>query len=127
MKTNGNSIRIETNNESETVNPFLGVDCKSFEYALPPGQDRRACAVKNFYHRFFSLRRTSSGDWKPVETESFADTVYFTMPAWKTNGQAANDTALALSAAIRATDLYYAKNGNATKEQVGNFFNNQIK
>jgi hypothetical protein len=48
------------------------------------------------------------------------------MPAWKTNGKAANDTAIAVTAAIKATDIYYAANSTATAQQVGDFFRESL-
>lgn len=119
VNTDGNSIRI---NNSNVKNPLIGVDCASFEYALPPGQTRRACAVKNFDHKFYTLGPLPNGTTGPGEVESYVDTIYFTMPAYYTNGQAANYTATALTAAIRATDLYYATHSRATSNQISDFF-----
>lgn len=123
VETNGESIRIEN---TEVTNPFLGVDCASFEYAMPPGQFKRACAVKNFNHKFYSFGMSPSGSLDEREIESYVDTIYFTMPAWKTNGMSANHTAVAVTTAIRATDIYYATHFNATASEVGDFFYDSI-
>ncbi|CAL2095916.1 protein of unknown function [Tenacibaculum sp. 190524A02b] len=112
---------------SEEDNPLLGADCRSFEYAQPPGSLQRACGVKDFKHTFYSLEVTSDGRIKAYEVTSNFPIVYFTMPTGITNGQAANNTAKAITAAIRATDVYYGINPRASKEQVGDFFKQSIQ
>ncbi|NJM80799.1 MAG: hypothetical protein HC854_16495 [Flavobacterium sp.] len=48
------------------------------------------------------------------------------MPSWMTNGHAANLTAIAVTDAIKATDLYYAENPRATAIAIEQYFKNRL-
>lgn len=103
-------------------NPLLGADCASFEYAQPPGALQKGCAVKNFNHRFYAFGFNSDGSSYAGYVESNIDLIYFTMPTWMTNGHAANLTAIAVTDAIIATDLYFFLNPYDSEFEVGDFF-----
>jgi len=109
------------------VNPFLGADCRSFEYAQPPGALLKGCGVTDFDHRFYSGEMGADGSASGGYVESHFELVYFTMPPVMTNGQAANLTAIAVTAAITATDLYFFNNPDASAEDVGQEFINNIQ
>ncbi|WP_128755206.1 hypothetical protein [Aquimarina sediminis] len=113
--------------EFPDVNPFLSADCRSFEYAQPPGASQKACAVQNFNHRFYTagIRPNGSPYGGFVEVNSNG-VIYFTMPSWMTNGRAANLTAKAVSAAIKATDVYFFDNPDAVETDIQSFFNNEL-
>lgn len=108
------------------ANPFLGSDCRSFEYAQPPGALQKGCAVTNFNHTFYTAGISSDGSPYYGEIESIVDIAYFTMPVGMTNGRAANLTAIAVTTAIKATDLYYAENPRISKFTLGEYFKNRI-
>lgn len=108
------------------ANPFLGSDCRSFEYAQPPGALQKGCAVTNFNHTFYTAGISSDGSPYYDEIESIVDIAYFTMPVGMTNGRAANLTAIAVTTAIKATDLYYAENPRISKFTLGEYFKNRI-
>lgn len=109
-----------------SANPFLGADCRSFEYAQPAGALQKGCAVKDFNHTFYTIGIDSNGSPYYGETESIIEVAYFTMPSGMTNGRAANLTAKAVTAAIKATDLYYAANPRVSKYTLGEYFKNSI-
>ena len=110
------------------ANPLLGADCRSFEYAKPPGALQRGCAVINFNHTFYSLPQiTTSGSVVVPIIDSNVPIAYFTAPSFMTNGRAANLTALAVTSAIKSTDLYFASNPHASGQAVGGFFKDSIK
>ncbi len=108
------------------ANPLYGADCRSFEFAQPPGALQKGCAVQNFNHTFYTGGFNSSGFPYYGEIESNIPVVYFTMPNWMTNSQAANLTAKAVTAAIKATDLFFFENPYASEYTVGNFFRNSL-
>ncbi|NJM80800.1 MAG: hypothetical protein HC854_16500 [Flavobacterium sp.] len=56
------SIKVLEANPS--ANPLLGADCRSFEYAQPPGATRKGCAVTNFNHTFYTAGFFFK--WKPL-------------------------------------------------------------
>lgn len=110
-----------------SANPLLGADCRSFEYALPPGALQRGCAVKNFDHRFYTagIRPNGSPYFGTIEVP--VDTIYFTMPNWMSNGQAANNTAVAVTAAIKIADVYFFNNPDASEFTVADVFRDALK
>ncbi|NMH89823.1 hypothetical protein [Flavivirga algicola] len=108
------------------ANPFLGSDCRSFEYAQPPGALQKGCAVKNFDHRFYTTGVRSNGSPYYGEIDINIDTAYFTMPSWMSNGRAANLTALAVTAAIKSADLYFFSNPDVTKFKLAEVFKDAI-
>jgi len=107
-------------NENENANPFLGADCRSFEYAQPPGANKKGCAVTNFNHTFYAAGVFPNGSPYYGEIESNIPIIYFTMPSFMTNGRAANLTAKAVTYAIKATDLYFAENPTVSATVLGN-------
>ncbi len=109
------------------ANPFLGADCRSFEYAQPPGALQRGCAVKNFNHRFYTTGMRSNGSPYYGEIDINTPIIYFTMPTWMANGNAANITAAAVTAAIKAADLYFFANPDVTKFKLADVFNDTLK
>ncbi|KAA1243383.1 hypothetical protein [Aquimarina sp. RZ0] len=94
------------------VNPFLGTDCRSFEYAQPPGALQKGCAVKNFDHRFYTMGVRPNGSPYYGEIDVPFDIMYFTASNWMTNGQAANVTAITVTNAIKAADLEFFDNSD---------------
>ncbi len=109
------------------VNPLLGADCRSFEYAQPPGALQKACAVKDFDHRFYTAGIRPNGSPYLGDIEIPIDLIYFTAPNWMNNGQAANATAEAVTLAIKATDIYFYRNPDVTKFALADFFRDAIK
>jgi len=120
-------IDNSNNIDVEMVNPFFGADCSSFEYAMPAGTTKRACAVKDFGNTFYGIRVYADGSFVYNDIEISYDTIYFTMPTWMTNSQAANNTALAVTAAIRATDIFITNNPKTSKTKLGEFFESSLK
>ena len=113
---------IEVMMANSNANPLLGSDCRSFEFARPPGALQKACAVKDFRHTFYSAGVTQGGGIVVSEIDSNFPLIYFTMPSWMSNGQAANNTAKAITRAVKATDLYYANNPKVSKFVLGDKF-----
>ncbi len=109
------------------VNPLVGADCRSFEYAKPPGALQRGCAVKDFNHTFYTAGIRSNGSPYLGDIYVPMDIGYFTMPNWMTNGQAANVTAAAVNEALKATDIYFYRNPDVSKFDLADFFQNMIK
>ncbi|WP_344820958.1 hypothetical protein, partial [Aquimarina gracilis] len=109
------------------ANPFLSADCRSFEYAQPPGALQRACAVKNFNHTFYTAGIRSNGSPYAGDISVPQDLIYFTAPSWMTNSQAANATAAAVSAAINETDIHFFENPDISKHSLAEFFKQRIK
>ncbi|WP_417874346.1 hypothetical protein [Xanthomarina gelatinilytica] len=108
------------------ANPFLRADCRSFEYAQPPGALQKGCAVTNFNHTFYALGINSQGNPYYGDIESNVSIIYFTMPTWMTNGQAANLTAKAVTFAANATDVYFFTNPYDSEYEVIDFFRNTL-
>jgi hypothetical protein len=119
---NGISVLIE----NPDANPFLGADCRSFEYAQPPGSLQKGCGVTDFDHTFYVYGNRPNGSPYYGEIDVNASLVYFTMPTFLTNGQAANLTAVAVTNAVRLTDLYYHENPDSTASQIQSYFNNNL-
>nr|WP_321237231.1 hypothetical protein [uncultured Psychroserpens sp.] len=111
---------------AEAYNPLVAADCRSFEYAMPPGATKRGCAVTDMYLDFYTAGFRSNGSPYYGHKEIVAPLLYYTMPSWMTNSAAANATAAAVSAAILATDAYYYTNPDATTSQVQIFFENAL-
>ncbi|WP_378184006.1 hypothetical protein [Aquimarina sp. SS2-1] len=118
---------INVLNINSNVNPLLGADCRSFEYAKPPGALQRASAVKNFDHTFYTAGVRSNGSPYYGEIDIPVNILYFTAPNWMTNGQAANATAIAVTTAIKKTDVHFYRNPDITKESLATFFKREIE
>ncbi|WBX76460.1 hypothetical protein PG911_17835 [Tenacibaculum ovolyticum] len=118
---NGNCIEYfeqilnqkEVNENGE--NPLIFVNCISFEYYKPPGSSVTAAAVENMSEKFYAIKIKADGSTKFIETSVRYNRVYFTMPSWKLNGQAANETAEIVTAAKNLTQAWYLLNPNASK------------
>jgi len=109
-------------------NPILGADCRSFEYAQPPGALQKACAVTDFGNNFYYGFVRADGSWEAGYFPTNIPLIYFTMPPFMTNGQAANLTAEAITAAILLTDAYVFENADGlTEQQVRSEFTNNIR
>lgn len=108
------------------ANPLIGADCRSFEFAQPPGATKKGCAVTNFNHTFYTAGVFPNGSPYFGEINSTVPIAYFTMPTWMTNGRAANLTAKAVTFAIKATDLYYAANPTVSEVVLGQYFSNRL-
>ncbi|MFC4636667.1 hypothetical protein ACFO3O_22370, partial [Dokdonia ponticola] len=108
------------------ANPLIGADCRSFEYAQPPGAPQKGCAVTNFNHTFYTAGVRPDGSPYYGELDSNIDIIYFTMPTWMTNGQAANLTADAVTNAIMATDLQFFADPDISEIGLGNFFRDAL-
>ena len=119
-----NAIRVLMENPS--ANPILGADCRSFEFALPPGALQRGCAVKNFNHRFYTAGIRANGNPYYGEIDVNWSPVYFTMPNGLTNGQAASITALAVTRAIEATDIHFFENPDISEFALAEFFKQNL-
>jgi len=108
------------------ANPILGSDCRSFEYAQPPGAIQKGCAVTDFNHTFYVAGISPNGSPYYGEVSVDMPIAYFTMPSWMTNSQAANLTASAVTNATRLTDAYYLENPFAEPFEIQNYFNNRL-
>lgn len=113
-------------NSNPDASPFLGADCRSFEFAKPPGASQRGCAVTDFNHTFYTAGVFPNGSPYYGEIDSTVPIAYFTMPSYMTNGRAANLTAIAVTSAIKATDLYYYENPNISAIALGQYFSNRL-
>ncbi|WP_452601001.1 hypothetical protein, partial [Pontimicrobium sp. MEBiC06410] len=100
------------------ANPFLRADCRSFEFAKPPGALQRSCAVTNFNNTFYTAGIRPNGSPYYGDITVPIDLIYFTMPAWMTNSQAANLTALAVNNAMDAGEAYFISNPDITALQL---------
>ncbi|WP_418639610.1 hypothetical protein [Winogradskyella sp.] len=115
------------NEDGECVeNPVLGADCRSFEFAKPPGALQRGCATSDFNHTFFTWGVRSNGSQYYGEIDVNIPLIYFTMPNWMTNGQAANATAIAVTKAIKDADIYFYNNPDASAYLVSDAFKNAL-
>lgn len=119
LDENGNCVEEDLT----LLHPILGADCRSFEYSQPPNSLQKGAAVLNFNHTFVAL--TPTGDRRYVD--STVPIAYFTAPPLMTNSRAANLTAIAVNAAIKATDIYYATNPYASEFSVGDFFKSSLQ
>ncbi|MEW7277510.1 hypothetical protein ABW636_02815 [Aquimarina sp. 2201CG1-2-11] len=88
---------------------------------------QKACAVKDFNNNFYTAGIRSNGSPYAGSISVPVDIVYFTMPTWMTNGQASNLTAEAVTAAIKAADIYFFRNPDITEFQLADFFRDAIK
>ncbi len=118
---------IDIENTDNGVNPFFGADCRSFEYSSPPGFSRRGCGVTNMSNTFYGGGITPNGGFFANMIEISYEKIYFTMPNWMRNGEAANKTATAVTAALRATSAYIVANPKVSKQQLGNVFENSLR
>jgi hypothetical protein len=117
---------IEVLEANPNANPLIGADCRSFEFAQPPGATKKGCPVTNFNHTFYTAGIFPNGSPYFGEIDSTVPIAYFTMPTWMTNGRAANLTAKAVTFAIKATDLYYAANPTVSEVVLGQYFSNRL-
>lgn len=60
------------------------------------------------------------------EIDSIIPIIYFTGPNSMTNGRSANLTAVAVTLAIRATDIYYGANPDISATMLGYFFRDAL-
>lgn len=120
-----NAISVKTVNPN--VNPFLGADCRSFEYSQPPSALQRGCAVSDFNHTFYTAGIRPNGSPYYGEIDINYPTVYFTAPTWMTNGQAANFTAEVVTNAIKLADLYFFENPDVTEFDLAEIFKDAIR
>ena len=67
---------------------------------------------------FYALRIRSDGSFYYAETDVEYNRVYFTMPSWRRNGEAANITAQVVTAATNATQVWYESNPRASEYAV---------
>jgi len=108
--------------ETDEYNPLFFVNCTSFEYYNPPGSLLTAAAVDNMAETFYAMDLTGN----IIETDVYYNRVYFTMPSWIRNGQAANLTAEAVTFANNATQVWYTLNPSASKETVSIIWRNNM-
>ncbi len=108
---------VKDGNGNCVINPLFGADCRSFEYAQPPGALQKACAVTNLGNNFYYSFFRADGSWEAGYFPTNIPLIYFTMPTFMTNGQAANLTALAVTSATLATDAYVLANAKNLSEQ----------
>ncbi len=108
---------VKDDNGNCVINPLFSADCRSFEYAQPPGALQKACAVINFGNNFYYGFFRSDGFWETGYFPTNFPLIHFTMPPFMTNGQAANLTALAVTSATLATDVYVLANAADISEQ----------
>ncbi|MGC6431901.1 MAG: hypothetical protein ACON5F_12725 [Jejuia sp.] len=112
-------------NDVCVLNPVYSAPCSAFEYAQPAGELVKACAVTGLWNRFYSYG-IQNGKHGTFEAFVVYPLVFFTAPTWMTNGLASNKTATAVIVAFRKTDIWFAANPYATKEQVGNKLSSYI-
>jgi len=108
------------------ANPFLGADCRSFEYAQPLGALQKGCAVANFNHTFYTAGIRPNGSPYYGEIDINYSEIYFTMPTFLTNGQAANATAIAVTEAIKEADIYFFENPDISEFDLNDFFRSRM-
>lgn len=108
------------------ANPLLGADCRSFEYAQPPGALQKGCAVINFNHTFYTAGIRPNGSPYYGDIDIPVNIIYFTMPPWMTNGQAANATAIAVTNAIKEADVYFFDNPDVSQYELADVFRDAI-
>ena len=123
LATNAINVLIANPN----ANPLLEADCRSFEYAQPPGATKLGCAVVDFDHTFYTAGIRSNGSPYYGEIDIETPKAFFTMPTWMRPGVAANNTAKAITIAIKATDIYFFENPDITEGELATFFNNAIR
>lgn len=84
--------------------------CSSFEFAQPFGENVRACAVTDLGDSFYAMAVNPdlSGGFYNIEINY--PIIYFTMPTWMTNGEAATKTAEAVNLAFEDTIEWYQEN-----------------
>tara|TARA_B110001452_G_scaffold253393_1_gene244069 strand:- start:1499 stop:2854 length:1356 start_codon:yes stop_codon:yes gene_type:complete len=104
-------------NEND-YNPLIFANCQSFEYYKPPNSSLTAAAVDNMNEKFYSIEIKSDGSTRVNEVSVKYNRVYFTMPSWKRNGLAANETAEIVTAAKNATQAWYLLNPSSSKYSI---------
>lgn len=111
---------------SEEANPFLGADCRSFEYAKPPGALARGCAVKDMNLTFYTagVRPNGSPYYGEIDINIFL--IYFTAPVWMTNSEAANETAQAVTNAIIGTRNFFYENPDISAQVLSDVFHSLL-
>ncbi len=101
----------------ESVAAYPYPHCSSFEYAKPPNINIRACAVINFTETFFAYGELD-GEVGTITATANYDLVFFIMPTWMTNGQAATNTAIAVNNAFNLTKNWFYINYDASEEEI---------
>ena len=120
---NDNNCSIEAKDFAkemiEELADIVVPDCSSFEYAQPAGEIVKACAVTNLNESFYALALNEDGSWRFTDIDVNYPLLFFTMPTWLTNGQAANETARAVNQAFNDTQDWFLANPLATEYEVG--------
>lgn len=111
---------------AEDINPLIFVNCGSFEFYKPPLSAITAAAVDGVEETFYSFRIVN-GTTETKEVYIRLNRVYFTLPSWRRNGEDANITAEAVTAANTATHTWSLANFSASKEQVRDMWINNLK
>lgn len=101
----------------ENVSAYPFPHCSSFEYSKPPGVNTRACAVTNLTETFYAYGEQNGQLGTFVVTAHYS-IVFFTMPTWMTNGQAATNTAIAVQKAFKMTKDWFYINYDATEAEI---------
>ena len=109
----------------DDVSSIIYPDCSSFEFAQPPGESVRACAVIGMQNTFYAYG-VQNGTTGTFEMFIGYPLVYFTMPTWRTNGQSATLTAKAVNKAYNKTEAWFVLNPFATEQQIGNKLSSYI-
>lgn len=91
--------------------------CSSFEYAKPPNINIRACAVTNLTETFYAYGELD-GEVGTIAATVNYDLVFFVMPTWMTNGQAATSTAVAVNNALNLTKDWFLINSDASESEI---------
>jgi len=91
--------------------------CSSFEYAKPPNINIRACAVTNLTETFYAYGRLNGQVGTITATVNYS-LVFFVMPTWMTNGQAATSTAIAVNNALNLTKNWFLINYEASESEI---------
>ncbi len=93
--------------------------CSSFEYAQPAGESVKACAVTNLGDSFWASVLNPDGSWGLYNIEVNYPIIYFTMPNWMTNGQAATLTAIAVNESFNDVSTWFQGNPTANEYELG--------
>lgn len=109
--------------ENEVTYPYP--HCSSFEFAQEIGQGVRACAVTDLNETFYAYG-SQNGQQGLFYVPVNYSLIYFTMPSWRTNGQSATLTSVAVNSAFDSTSEWFSNNPDATAIEVSNFLEAKI-